>query len=164
MFVCGCGRWMHTQGVEERTSESGISLWFVRSECCGCRWLVGVEAPAAEAGNLVDRLVWTDEAAHRVDRLPPYVRSLVKEQVEAYARTAQTRVVTYDLLAEARQGVAVEWEEAAARRLDNVPGPVRAMARVELERTAAERGLTRVTVQLMEEVKARYFGLAAQKA
>jgi hypothetical protein len=46
--------------------------------------------------------------------------------------------------------------------LDNVPAPVRAMARVELERTAAERGQARITVALMEEVKAKYFGMAAQ--
>jgi hypothetical protein len=37
------------------------------------------------------------------------------------------------------------------------------MARVELERTAAERGETRITVTLMEEVKAKYFGMAASK-
>ena len=40
---------------------------------------------------------------------------------------------------------------------------VRAMARVELERTAVDRGAGRVTVALMEEVKARYFGMAAQR-
>jgi hypothetical protein len=46
--------------------------------------------------------------------------------------------------------------------LDNVPAPVRAMARIELERTAAERGHSRITVALMEEVKAKYFGMAAK--
>jgi hypothetical protein len=40
---------------------------------------------------------------------------------------------------------------------------VRAMARIELERTAADRGDTRITVALMEEVKARYFGMASSK-
>jgi hypothetical protein len=47
--------------------------------------------------------------------------------------------------------------------LDKVPAPVRAMARIELERTAADRGAARITVALMEEVKARYFGIGAQK-
>ncbi|GKS59126.1 hypothetical protein YTPLAS18_26530 [Nitrospira sp.] len=154
---------MHTQGIEERTDSEGNPMWFIRSECCGCHWRVGVDADQARTGPLIDRLMWTDEAAHRLERLPPYVRPLVKDEAEAYARGNQRRVVTYDLLMEARRGVAVEWDEAAARRLDNVPGPVRAMARIELERTAVERGLNRVTVQLMEEVKARYFGMAAQK-
>ena len=51
----------------------------------------------------------------------------------------------------------------AERRLERVPAPVRAMARIELERTAADRGEARITVALMEEVKARYFGMGAQK-
>ena len=40
--------------------------------------------------------------------------------------------------------------------------PVRAMAKIELERTAADRGAGRITVALMEEVKAKYFGLGAK--
>ena len=44
-----------------------------------------------------------------------------------------------------------------------MPAPVRAMARIELERTVADRGGTRITVALMEEVKARYFGMGSQK-
>jgi hypothetical protein len=67
------------------------------------------------------------------------------------------------LMAQARQGGVVAWEPEAEQRLVNVPGPVRAMAKLELERTAIERGLSQVTVALMEEVKARYFGMAASK-
>jgi hypothetical protein len=37
------------------------------------------------------------------------------------------------------------------------------MARVELERTALDKGHAHVTVALMEEVKARYFGLFASQ-
>jgi hypothetical protein len=36
------------------------------------------------------------------------------------------------------------------------------MARIELERTAADRGLSRVTASLMEEIKAKYFGMTAK--
>jgi hypothetical protein len=69
--------------------------------------------------------------------------------------------VTYDSLMRPR-GERIEWESEAERRLNNVPAPVRTMARIELERTAAERGIGRVTVALMEEVKAKYFGLASK--
>ena len=62
-----------------------------------------------------------------------------------------------------RTGERIEWDLDAERRLDRVPAPVRAMARSELERTAADRGERRITVALMEEVKARYFGMGAQK-
>lgn len=163
MLVCGCGRWMHTQGIEERADAEGALLWFVRSECCGCHWQVGVDTPIAEGAKWVDRVMWTDEARHRLDRLPPYVQPLVKDEVEQYLRGKQGRVVTYDLMTEARQGRAIEWDDDAKQRLDRVPAPVRAMARIELERTAADRGLARVSVALMEEIKAKYFGMAAQK-
>jgi hypothetical protein len=158
---------MHTQGVDERLDEvdadSRAATWLVRCECLGCGLVVGGEVPSEEALALVDRLVWTDDAAHVLERMPPYVAALVKAEVEDYAREQGQKVVTLTLLGQARQGGAVGWDPEAERRLDNVPAPVRAMARLELERTAAERGQSRVTVALMEEVKARYFGLAAAK-
>jgi len=162
MLTCGCGRWMHTEGIEERLDGSAPA-WLVRFECCGCHWKVGTEAPAQEAARLVDRLLWTDEARHVLDRMPPYVAPLVRHDVEDYARSKAQRVISFALLNQARNGGAVTWDPEAERRLDNVPGMVRAMARVELERTALERGQAKVTVELMEEVKAKYFGMAAQK-
>ena len=152
---------MHTEGVEERM-DGHAPAWFVRFECCGCHWKVGTEAPADEAAKLVDRMMWTDEARHVLDRMPPYVASLVCHDVENYARSTEQRVITFTLLAQARNGGTVAWDPDAERRLDNVPGPVRAMAKVELERTALERGQARVTIALMEEVKAKYFGMAAK--
>lgn len=160
MLVCGCGRWMHASGVEERLDSSGEEVLFVRSECLGCGLQVGVEEKPAVASSLVDRLLWSDEARHRLERLPPYVEALVRPAVEDYLTAKGQRVVTEQGLAEARRGGAVEWEPEAEQRLRNIPGPVRAMAKMELERTAGERGYTQVTVALMEEVKARYFGLA----
>lgn len=159
MLVCGCGRWMHTEGLEERIHEGDAGLWFIRWECRGCGLRVGLEAPAVQAEPLVDRLMWTDEARHRLDRIPPYAAPLVQEQIESYARQKQWRAITYDRLMQAGTGEFVVWDAEAERRLANVPAPVRAMARVELERTAAERGEPRVTVALMEEVKAQYFGM-----
>jgi hypothetical protein len=162
MLTCGCGRWMHTEGIEERM-DVRAPAWFVRFECCGCHWKVGTEAPVEDAAKLVDRLMWTDEARHVLDRMPPYVAPLVRQEAENYARSKEQRVITFTLLAQARSGGTVLWDPDAERRLDNVPGPVRAMAKVELERTALERGHSKVTVALMEEVKAKYFGMAAQK-
>lgn len=163
MLTCGCGWWMHAEGVEERVTSTGEAMWFVRSECRGCGLRVGVDVPAGQEEGLVDRMIWTDDARHRLDRLPPYVAPLVKQDVESFARLRKQRVITYDLIAQAKAGDLVTWDPEAERRLENVPGAVRAMARVELERTAVERGGSRVTVALMEEVKARYFGMAAQQ-
>jgi hypothetical protein len=159
LLVCCCGRWMHTDGVEELGERAGEPPWLVRYECCGCGLRVGAEAFPAEGRLLVDRLMWTDEAYHALDRLPPYVRPLVRREVEHYARSQGEHVVTFELQLQARQGGRVAWDAEAERRLNNVPAPVRVMARLELERMAIESGHARVTVGLMEQVKARYFGI-----
>ena len=163
MLTCGCGRWMHTEGIEERGGETGLLLWFIRSECRGCGLKVGVDVREEQAHGLVDRLLWTDEALHRLERMPPYVAGLVREEVEQDSCRQGERVVTYETLLRPRTGERIEWDPEAERRLDRVPAPVRAMARIELERTAADRGLSRITVSLMEEIKAKYFGMAASK-
>jgi hypothetical protein len=153
---------MHTEGIEERAYEDGVLQWFVRSECRGCGLKVGVDVPAGQASGLVDRMMWTDEALHRLERMPPYLAPVFRDDVEQAMRTRGERVITHDTLLRPLMGEPIEWEPEAERRLDNVPSPVRAMAKIELERTAAERGVTRVTVALMEEVKARYFGIGAK--
>jgi hypothetical protein len=162
MLTCGCGRWMHTEGIEERIAEDGSQQWFIRSECRGCGLKIGADVPAGQLNGLVDRLMWTDEALHRLERMPPYLGPLFKEEVDRGARERGERIVTYDSLLQPRGNERIEWDPDAERRLHNVPAPVRAMAKIELERTAAERGVDRITVALMEEVKAKYFGLGAK--
>jgi hypothetical protein len=154
---------MHTEGIEERIAEDGSQQWFIRSECRGCGLKIGADVPAGELNGLVDRFMWTDEALHRLERMPPYLGPLFKEEVDRDARERGERIVTYDSLLQPRGTERIEWDPDAERRLHNVPAPVRAMAKIELERTAAERGADRITVALMEEVKAKYFGLASKK-
>jgi hypothetical protein len=72
--------------------------------------------------------------------------------------------VTYSRLVTARNKGMVEWSPDAERRLANVPSGIRTMAKTELERTALDRGMTEVTVTLMEEVKTRYFGMATGRS
>ncbi len=86
MLTCGCGRWMHTEGIEERGGEAG-AFWFIRSECRGCGLKVGVDVPEGQTRGLVDRLFWTDEALHRLARMPPYVAGLVRDEVEQHLRS-----------------------------------------------------------------------------
>jgi Proto-chlorophyllide reductase 57 kD subunit len=153
---------MHTEGIEERACDDGALQWFIRSECRGCGFKVGVDVPAGQLSGLVDRMIWTDEALHRLERMPPYLVPFFQEEVEQDIRARGERVVSYDMLLRPRTGERIEWEPEAERRLDNVPAPVRTMAKIELERTAAERGTNRITIALMEEVKARYFGMGAK--
>jgi hypothetical protein len=153
---------MHTEGIDEQSCEDGSQHWFIRSECRGCGLKIGVDVPAGQMNGLVDRLMWTDDALHRLERMPPYLGPLFKEEVDQDVRARGERVVTYDTLLRPRGSERIEWEPEAERRLSNVPAPVRTMAKIELERTAAERGTGRITVALMEEVKAKYFGLGAK--
>lgn len=162
MLTCGCGRWMHTEGIEERAYEDGALQWFIRSECRGCGLKVGIDVPAGQTGGLVDRLLWTDEALHRLERMPPYLASLRRGEVEEHVRARGDRVITYETLLRPTTGGRIEWDSDAERRLERVPAPVRAMAKIELERTASERGSDRITVALMEEIKAKYFGMGAK--
>jgi proto-chlorophyllide reductase subunit len=153
---------MHTEGIEERAYDDGVLQWFIRSECRGCGFKVGVDVPAGQLSGLVDRMIWTDEARHRLERMPPYLVPFFQEEVEQDIRARGECVVSYDMLLRPRTGERIEWEPEAERRLDNVPAPVRTMAKIELERTAAERGTNRITIALMEEVKARYFGMGTK--
>ena len=52
----------------------------------------------------------------------------------------------------------LEWDSEAEERLNRAPFLVRGMARRRIEKTARERGLKRVTVELLEQVKKREMG------
>ncbi|WP_447980688.1 PCP reductase family protein [Candidatus Nitrospira bockiana] len=159
MLVCDCGNWMHTEGVDEVWQESSPPLWLVRCECRRCQRHVGGLGAPDETVRLVDRLMWSDDARHTLERLPPYLQPLVEEEAESFARSHGERVITSAVLSRARNGGVVTWDPDAEQRLDKVPAAVRAMARQELERTALDLDEGRVTVALMERVKARYFGM-----
>ena len=154
---CGCGhQWQWTE-VEEPDDATCLA----KGECAVCRVHFGVQGTAKEIAPLLGRTMWTDEAGHLLERLPPYVAPLVREEVEEYAQTKGAKVITLALVLESKNRGAVFWGPEAERRLERVPAAVQAMARIELERTALDRGMTEVTVGLMEEVKARYFGMGA---
>ncbi len=157
---CACGSDFRFEVLEEWED---VRV-FLRCRCAHCRFQLGIETDQRNASLFFDRPAWTDEARHRLDRLPPYVAPLVRQEVEAYAGRTGLTVISTDLMTEAGNHGTVSWHPDAKRRLSRIPGPVRAMARLELERTAQDRGLSEVTVELMEEIKARYFGMATSRS
>ena len=157
---CGCGHQWELTKVEEMEDATCLGI----GECPTCRIRFGVEGSTKEIAPLLVNTMWTDEAAHLLERMPPYVAPLVKEEVEEYACTKGARLITLTLFTESKNRGAIYWSPEAERRLERVPAAVQAMARIELERTAIERGMSEVTVALMEEVKARYFGMGAAQA
>ncbi len=144
--------------------EVDASTCLARYICELCEGRIGIEGERKEVTALLDRICWTDEALHVLDRMPPYAVPFYRDDVERYARTTGTYLVTFDFLGEAKNQGTVSWSPETLGRLERIPPAIRAMARVELERTALERGMTEVTVSLMEEIKARYFGLGNAQA
>jgi len=153
---CGCHYPLQVAEIEELASDS----LFVKFHCKHCGFSVGVEGNAKELDPLVPCIMWTDEALYQIGRLPPYLAHLVRGEVETFANAQGQRILTFSRVGAARNKGIVEWSPDAARRLGNVPSGIRAMAKTELERTALDRGMSAVTVALMEEVKTRYFGMA----
>ena len=159
-MICSCGSGFQLRQVEEW--DDGQSL--LRYVCPECGFEFGIEADDQEASSFFERPVWTDEALHCLERLPFYVERLVRKEVEDYAGQQHLNVISTRLMAEARNQGRVSWHPDAETRLFRVPASVRAMARVELERTALDRGMPEVTVALVKEMKARYFGMAVQSS
>ena len=159
-MLCGCGHWWEWTEVEEIDEVTCLGKGY----CPECRVLFGVKGNVQEINPLLVTTIWTDEAGHLLERLPPYVAPLVKEEVEEYADVKDTRLITFAILTESKNRGSVYWSPEAERRLERVPAAVQAMARIELERTASDRGMSEVTVALMEEVKARYFGMRGAQA
>ncbi len=157
---CGCQQTLAFQEVEELASDEV----FARFHCEGCGWAIGAEGSPKDIDPLVPQKTWSDEAQYLLSRLPPYLAFLVRDEVEAFSDDQQYKIVTADRLTTARNKGMIAWSADAERRLANVPSGIRTMAKTELERTALDRGMPEVTVALMEEVKTRYFGMAAGRS
>ena len=110
---------------------------------------------------MLNEVKWTDEAVYQLTRLPPYAEPLVREEVIDFARKHGQYVLTHTRMATAQNKALVAWHPEAEERLARVPAAVRAMAKIELERTAIDRHMSEVTVALMGELKARYFGMSS---
>ncbi|NKB80409.1 MAG: hypothetical protein GKS05_00645 [Nitrospirales bacterium] len=152
---CGCGQPLEWREVEEIDTRTCLG----RCACPSCFSRFAVEAEPALFSSLLTGILWTDLASHELERLPPYVEPLVRHDVEQYVTQKGVFLVSWAMMNEAKHQGMVSWNPEAEKRLAKVPAGIRAMARVELERTALDRDLSEVTVSLMEEVKARYFGM-----
>lgn len=152
---CCCGAVLDAQALEE---ESPLSF-HVRLGCAACANWVTVSGRLDDLAPFVKRTLWSSDARHELDRLPPYIEALVREDVESYAAKDGRVLVTVALFQEARLRGKVSWSQAAQDRLANVPAPIRSMAKVEIERIAIEQGLSEVTEALMDEAKAKFLGM-----
>ena len=96
-----CGGWMHTEGVDERLAR-GAACLVCPDGVSSVSLVVGVDVPAGQADGLVDRILWSDDAKHRLDRVRPMpCRCYVSWW--GFAKARQQRVITYDLIDQANR-------------------------------------------------------------
>ncbi len=97
------------------------------------------------------------DVAHR----PEHVEGLtVEASVESLSRDAQAegldagpRCPFSAVANRAAEAASLTWDPSAEKRLERVPDFIRPMARQGIERFAAERGFTRITEEVIDEVR-----------
>jgi hypothetical protein len=112
------------------------------------------------AGQKAAGLTWSAEAEERIQRVPDFLRPMIKAGVESYASKMGYRVVTPAVMDDSKNAKGdLEWTPEAERRLQNIPEFIRPMARKEIERLATEKGQNRVTEEMMEDAKGIFTGM-----
>src|SRR2546428_10767163 len=86
---CG-GALLEAKALEE---ESPLS-YHLRLGCTACANWVTVSGRLEEVMLLVERPLCCNEARHELERLPPYIGPLVREDAESYEALAGCRVIT----------------------------------------------------------------------
>jgi Proto-chlorophyllide reductase 57 kD subunit len=152
---CCCGGAMRPEALEEVSP----LLYRLRLACIRCANWVTMSGRLEQVEPIVTSLLWSNEAYHQVDRLPPYIGLLVKQETEDYAQKEGRRVITLAVFRESKNRGKVSWTPIAEGRLEKVPALIRSMAKVEIERMAIDRGLCEVTENLMDEAKAKFLGM-----
>jgi hypothetical protein len=98
---------------------------------------------------------WTPEAERKLERVPEgFKRSLTRQRIEAFAERHNVTTITPALLDEkyaewaagsAKRKVTLAWEDSALERINRIPGFVRGMVILEVERCAREMEQDTVT-------------------
>ena len=109
---CCCGAVMEARALEE---ESPLS-YHLRLSCTACANWMTASGRLEDITPLVQRTLWSNEARHELDRLPPYVEGLVREEVEAYAAKEEHALITVATTAPRYWGCAAWSSRATARR------------------------------------------------
>jgi hypothetical protein len=107
--------------------------------------------------GIVSKATWSPEALERMEKIPDFVRPMVKSGIEAYAQKQGYQVITPKVVDESKNDQAgFEWTPGATQKLENIPGFVRPLAKKEIERLAIEKGVSKISEELIDEVKTRF--------
>ncbi len=127
-----------------------------------CRFadLAGAGTSGAEGGaGELSRLAWTPEAEARLESIPEgFMRALTRQRIEAFARRRNVTTITPALMDEkyaewgagsAQQRMTLDWAATALAGIGRIPGFVRGMVILEIERCAREMGKDAVTDEVI---------------
>jgi radical SAM protein with 4Fe4S-binding SPASM domain len=73
--------------------------------------LVPRQRPVTYGDQVTPTLSWSPDAEARIGRIPSFVRGVVRERLEAYARRQGKTQVTLDLLREVRRNMPVDFSK-----------------------------------------------------
>jgi len=104
---------------------------------------------------------WTEAAEHRLQSVPEgFMRSLTKQRIENWANKQGQTIITPELM-ESKYAAwgedseelshTMKWDDASARRLQNIPDFVRPMVIKEVERCAKDQGAGIVTSEVLQK-------------
>ena len=109
-----------------------------------------------EEGTTV-KAKWSDEALERMERIPEFVRPMIKGGIEAFAARKGYQVITPTVIDESKNDMGgMSLTAEAKERMENIPSFIRPMVKMEIERMARERGLEEISVDLLEEAKGKF--------
>jgi hypothetical protein len=131
---------------------------------------VGPEEVKAEAGKcpfssmiagmkegVVSKVTWSPEGLERMEKIPDFVRPMIKGGIEAFAQKRGYLVITPKVIEESKNDQdGIEWTPGASQKLENIPAFVRPLAKKEIERMAAEKGLTKISEEVIEDAKVKF--------
>ena len=111
-----CGRCEYRQvcgGCRARALATEGDLFASDPSCAyeppGDAPLVEPGRPVTYGSEVKSRLAWTPEARARVEKIPSFVRGVVMDRVESYARDRGLSEVTLELMAEVRRNMPVDF-------------------------------------------------------
>ena len=82
-------------------------------EPTGDRPLVGKLRPATYGAPARPALRWSPDATARLQRIPSFVRGVVVQRLEKFARDCGHEEITVDLMAEVRRSMPVDFSKRA---------------------------------------------------
>ena len=109
---------------------------------------------------------WTEEALKKMERVPEFCRDMAKFRVEVFAAKRGYDLITEEVLEErytrwGKEAGEVDfdeslWTEEAKERIEKIPEDIRRSVIKEIEGHARRNGITRITGEVLEEVKRKW--------